>query len=735
MLERLRLLHGRSNGEGIKEEPDEKPVDTALATAMYKELDIPPLPPRFSNLGLPPTWFIDIVANQKKKRIHRKTHGLIPFKELAQIIADNYKSVDYETRSWCQEVASRLLAHNKAAEEQLVHTLTAKMVAAADSKQAAAAEAADASSNMINGDSNGASSGHHQYQHYQHQHHQQQRQTSPALHAQLRGIPDVTPASLDAGVSRLHRLHAAKLILENNTRGGGQFNNMMYHMDMANMMQQHGARSVPFQRRVNMMAAFRDFERRNNGMGGGSLGETPLGTPVGGERQSLGVAGGLNLPFQEPPTAVVPGMFGLSASGGIGMGGLMSGGDSMLMSRNQRVGVEKTKRPNTAVEASASSSKASKDKSNGLDLLSFSCSLPAAQSPNSASSGDERDNADSDNSAKMSTKKSKADRSATAKRPTDLIDGVMEPPYSKFPILLHQVIGDPTTNDCIRWDSCGKIFVISDKKKFCVRVLPKFDEVEYATFSQHLRRWNFARVTSGPNMAAYKREDFVKGDSKGAAELTIPVTLSEEAKKSSKKSKASPVAAPVPAPLSHPVSHQEGVTDVSQERRPLQAAAFNTAEFAAIAAMRNQSPMNSIFAGFPNRPPSDLLLMSALRSMPTSSALPYGQQSSSGGMMDSEERFRQLRSELYEQLLLGYRLGLDAANTSSRGGFHPPPMPPASLLSAMPPPPLLRAARGASADVDAYARNEFGLSYSEIASAWNEMDRQHLAGNNSNQSK
>ena len=98
----------------VLKENQSKLNTSTLAYKMYQNLSLPPLPQRYQCLNLPSHWFIDVVHNQKKRRAHRKSHGLIPFKELAQIIARNHKSADYETRSFCQDVASTLMDHNMA---------------------------------------------------------------------------------------------------------------------------------------------------------------------------------------------------------------------------------------------------------------------------------------------------------------------------------------------------------------------------------------------------------------------------------------------------------------------------------------------------------------------------------------------------------------------------------------------------------------------------------------------
>jgi len=108
MLERQLLLQSR--GGGI--DAVDKPIDTSDAPLVkHKELHLPPLCRRYNHLPLTSNWFLELLANQNKKRPHRKSHGLIPFKELAQTVAKNYREIDDDTQSFVNEVAERLGWH------------------------------------------------------------------------------------------------------------------------------------------------------------------------------------------------------------------------------------------------------------------------------------------------------------------------------------------------------------------------------------------------------------------------------------------------------------------------------------------------------------------------------------------------------------------------------------------------------------------------------------------------
>eukprot|EP00573_Skeletonema_grethae_P010999 CAMPEP_0201697148 /NCGR_PEP_ID=MMETSP0578-20130828/9629_1 /ASSEMBLY_ACC=CAM_ASM_000663 /TAXON_ID=267565 /ORGANISM="Skeletonema grethea, Strain CCMP 1804" /LENGTH=504 /DNA_ID=CAMNT_0048183233 /DNA_START=111 /DNA_END=1625 /DNA_ORIENTATION=+ len=84
---------------------------------------------------------------------------------------------------------------------------------------------------------------------------------------------------------------------------------------------------------------------------------------------------------------------------------------------------------------------------------------------------------------------------------------------TSFPLLLHNVVTDPATDDCIHWLSCGTRFIISDKKKFARDVLPRFyGPAKFTSFTRRLKRWSFARVPSGPFMGAYYNPNFRRGE-------------------------------------------------------------------------------------------------------------------------------------------------------------------------------------------------------------------------------
>lgn len=89
-----------------------------------------------------------------------------------------------------------------------------------------------------------------------------------------------------------------------------------------------------------------------------------------------------------------------------------------------------------------------------------------------------------------------------------------------FPILLHEIVSDPETDNCIHWLPCGTRFIIPDKQKFANEVLPKYyGHAKFTSFTRRLKRWSFSRVPSGPFMGAYYNPEFRRGEPERAAKV------------------------------------------------------------------------------------------------------------------------------------------------------------------------------------------------------------------------
>lgn len=113
MLERQLMLHARGGGVNALQNP----IDTSISPLAHpnKRLILPPLSAcrRYTHLPLTNNWFLELQATQQKnkKRLHRKTHGLIPFREMAQTCAKNYREMDFETKRFVNEVVNSLGRH------------------------------------------------------------------------------------------------------------------------------------------------------------------------------------------------------------------------------------------------------------------------------------------------------------------------------------------------------------------------------------------------------------------------------------------------------------------------------------------------------------------------------------------------------------------------------------------------------------------------------------------------
>ena len=107
--------------------------------------------------------------------------------------------------------------------------------------------------------------------------------------------------------------------------------------------------------------------------------------------------------------------------------------------------------------------------------------------------------------SKLEVKEEEAQRSVpSGHAESSAAAGGEEAEKTAFPILLHQIVSDPSTDDCIHWLACGTRFMISDKKRFGKDVLPLFyGHAKFTSFTRRLKRWSFIRVPSGPFMGEY----------------------------------------------------------------------------------------------------------------------------------------------------------------------------------------------------------------------------------------
>jgi len=88
-----------------------------------------------------------------------------------------------------------------------------------------------------------------------------------------------------------------------------------------------------------------------------------------------------------------------------------------------------------------------------------------------------------------------------------LVDHI--PNTKNFPETLFDVISLQEHVHIISWLSHGQGFIIHDKHLFAEMVLPRFfDGAKYTSFTRRLKRWNFVRVSRGPELGAYYNKEF-----------------------------------------------------------------------------------------------------------------------------------------------------------------------------------------------------------------------------------
>jgi hypothetical protein len=82
-----------------------------------------------------------------------------------------------------------------------------------------------------------------------------------------------------------------------------------------------------------------------------------------------------------------------------------------------------------------------------------------------------------------------------------------------FPQRLMEILSEPFNIDAITWLPHGKAFIIINRQKFSDQILPKyFRKTKFTSFTRKLNRWNFTRVTRGPELGAYYHEFFQRGN-------------------------------------------------------------------------------------------------------------------------------------------------------------------------------------------------------------------------------
>mmetsp|Transcript_6896 Transcript_6896/g.10188 ORF Transcript_6896/g.10188 Transcript_6896/m.10188 type:complete len:519 (-) Transcript_6896:378-1934(-) len=84
---------------------------------------------------------------------------------------------------------------------------------------------------------------------------------------------------------------------------------------------------------------------------------------------------------------------------------------------------------------------------------------------------------------------------------------------SPFPLKLMEILDHNRHGDIICWLPHGRGFIIRDKKRFEIEVMPHyFKESKYTSFTRRLNRWNFTIQAHGHKKASYFHPIFVRGN-------------------------------------------------------------------------------------------------------------------------------------------------------------------------------------------------------------------------------
>jgi len=90
-----------------------------------------------------------------------------------------------------------------------------------------------------------------------------------------------------------------------------------------------------------------------------------------------------------------------------------------------------------------------------------------------------------------------------------------------FPQRLMEILGDETNQEAICWLPHGRAFIVRNRTLFSELVMPKYfsRKAKYSSFARKLNRWNFVRVSSGPELGAYYHEFFLRDKPHLAAQM------------------------------------------------------------------------------------------------------------------------------------------------------------------------------------------------------------------------
>lgn len=154
------------------------------------------------------------------------------------------------------------------------------------------------------------------------------------------------------------------------------------------------------------------------------------------------------------------------------------------------------------------------------------------------------------------------DGNQTMKPDDDLQDDEFDENAKIFPQRLMEILSEPSNADAITWLPHGEAFIIINRQKFSNQILPKyFRKTKYTSFTRKLNRWNFTRVTRGPELGAYYHEFFQRGNEALCTQMyckndraKFAVTLKASGKKQAKEVPEAKLSKPLTPQIS-PVEH------------------------------------------------------------------------------------------------------------------------------------------------------------------------------------
>jgi len=130
-----------------------------------------------------------------------------------------------------------------------------------------------------------------------------------------------------------------------------------------------------------------------------------------------------------------------------------------------------------------------------------------------------------------------------------------------FPQRLMEILLEERNHDAITWLPHGRAFIIRNRKAFAEKVMPKCfpRKSKYSSFTRKLNRWNFVRISSGPELGAYYHEFFLRDKPHLAAQMFCKNARTRLAMAAVSESEAKPQEPAVPVVASTSAPNVNGI--------------------------------------------------------------------------------------------------------------------------------------------------------------------------------